>query len=132
MLLTVTVCAVAAGARSFVAIAEWVADLPAALADTLGTGSGARGVHDPPHRARRVDADLFDTVIGGFVQRLCAARAPAGRRRVLAVDGKTLRGSRHATATGGSRPAPARGDRPTHPRRTFGKTTLLARWLEAA
>ena len=35
ILLTVTVCAVAAGARSFVAIAEWAADLPAALADTV-------------------------------------------------------------------------------------------------
>jgi hypothetical protein len=29
------------------------------------------------------------------VQRLCAAVAPAGRRRVLAVAGMTLRGSRH-------------------------------------
>jgi predicted transposase YbfD/YdcC len=48
----------------------------------------------------RVDADLFDAVIGGFVQRLCATRAPVGRRRVLAVDGKTLRGSRHATTDG--------------------------------
>jgi hypothetical protein len=38
-LLTVTVCAVAAGARSFVAVSEWVADLPGSLADTLGTGS---------------------------------------------------------------------------------------------
>ena len=35
ILLTVTVCAVAAGARSFVAVAEWAADLPAALADTV-------------------------------------------------------------------------------------------------
>jgi len=38
-------------------------------------------------------------VIGGFVQRLCATRAPAGRRRVLAVDGKTLR-VRHEVACG--------------------------------
>lgn len=33
-------------------------------------------------------------MIGGFVQRRCAASAPAGRRRVLALDGKTVRGSR--------------------------------------
>jgi len=31
VLLTVTVCAVAAGARSFVAVAEWAADLPGSL-----------------------------------------------------------------------------------------------------
>ena len=42
VLLTVTVCAVAAGARSFVAVAEWVADLPGSLADTLGTVIDAR------------------------------------------------------------------------------------------
>jgi hypothetical protein len=47
-----------------------------------------------------IDADAFDTAIGGFVQQLCAAVAPAGRRRVLAVDGKTLRGSRHTDTTG--------------------------------
>ena len=35
--LTTAVCAVAAGARSFVAIAEWVADLPAMVAEHLGT-----------------------------------------------------------------------------------------------
>ena len=34
--LTVAVCAVAAGARSFVAVAEWVADLPDEVAATLG------------------------------------------------------------------------------------------------
>ena len=47
-----------------------------------------------------VDADAFDSVIGGFVQQLCAAVAPAGRRHVLAVDGKTLRGSRHTDGEG--------------------------------
>ena len=35
VLLSVTVCAVAAGARSFVAIAEWVADLPESLTDAV-------------------------------------------------------------------------------------------------
>ncbi|MFC4945853.1 transposase [Pseudonocardia sp. GCM10023141] len=33
-------------------------------------------------------------------QQLCAAVAPTGRRRVLAVDGKTLRGSRHTDRGG--------------------------------
>ena len=51
-----------------------------------------------------MDADRFDAVIGGFVQGLCTAGAPAGRRRVLAVDGKTVRGSRHTDAHGVMRP----------------------------
>lgn len=37
VVLTAAVCAVAAGARSFVAVAEWVADLPADVAAALGT-----------------------------------------------------------------------------------------------
>jgi DDE family transposase len=100
MLLTVTVCAVAAGARTFVAVAEWVADLPAALADTVGTSGRCPSESTIRRTVQVIDADAFDTVIGGFVQQLCAAAARAGRRQVLAVDGKTLRGSRHTDATG--------------------------------
>jgi hypothetical protein len=61
-----------------------------------------RGCHPEREvRGHRSD-DRDDTryVIGGFVQRLCAGTAPAGRRRVLAVDGKTLRGSRHVDDAG--------------------------------
>ena len=43
VVITVAVCAVAAGSRSFVAVAEWVADLPDAVAVALGTGRGVRG-----------------------------------------------------------------------------------------
>ena len=39
-------------------------------------------------------------MIGGFVQQRSAAVALVGRRRVLAVDGKTLRGSRHTNRGG--------------------------------
>jgi len=98
--LTSVVCAVTAGARSFVAIAEWVADLPAEVSAALGVDQRCPSESAIRRLLGRVDADLFDAVIGGFVQRLCATRAPAGRRRVLAVDGKTLRGSRHATTDG--------------------------------
>ena len=104
VLLTVTVCAVAAGARSFVAVAEWVADLPGSLSDTLGTGSRCPSESTIRRVVGTVDADAFDTVIGGFVQQLCAAVAPPGRRRVLAVDGKTLRGSRHTDGEGAVAP----------------------------
>jgi predicted transposase YbfD/YdcC len=100
VVLTVTVCAVAAGARSFVAIAEWVADLPEPLADTLGTGSRCPSESTIRRAVRDIDADAFDTAIGGFVQHLCTSVTPTGRRRVLTVDGKTLRGSRHTDSDG--------------------------------
>jgi hypothetical protein len=103
VLLTVTVCAVAAGARSC-AVAEWAADLTGSLSDTLGTGSRCPSESTIRRVVGNVDADAFDTVIGGFVQQLCAAVAPAGRPRVLAVDGKTLRGSRHTDGEGTVQP----------------------------
>ena len=34
------------------------------------------------------------------MQRLCASTASAGRRRVLSIDGKTVRGSRHTDPDG--------------------------------
>ena len=119
VVLTAAVCAVAAGARSFVAIAEWVADLPAEVAAALGIDRrcpsesairrllGQRRRRPVRRRDRRVRAAA------------CAPRvAPAGRRRVLAVDGKTLRGSRHTDTDGApAGPAPARGDRPARPGR---------------
>jgi predicted transposase YbfD/YdcC len=100
VVLTATVCAVAAGARSLVAIAEWVADLPDEVAAALGTDRRCPSESTIRRLLGRVDADRLDAVLGGFVQRLCADATPAGRRRVLAVDGKTLRGSRHVDNTG--------------------------------
>ncbi len=100
VVLTVTVCAVAAGARSFVAVTEWVADLPAEVAAALGVEDRCPSESAIRRLIGRMDADRFDSVIDGFVQGLCARVAPAGRRRVLAVDGKTLRGSRHTDSSG--------------------------------
>jgi predicted transposase YbfD/YdcC len=104
VVLTAAVCAVAAGVRSFVAVAEWVADLPAEVAAALGTDGRCPSESTIRRLIGRVDADRFDAVIGAFVQGLCTSRAPAGRRRVLAVDGKTLRGSRRTDDGGGSEP----------------------------
>lgn len=89
MVLTVAVCAVAAGARSLVAIAEWVADLPDDVAVALGVQRRCPSESTIRRLLGRVDADRLDAVIGGFVQRRCVTVTPAGRRRVLAVDGKT-------------------------------------------
>jgi predicted transposase YbfD/YdcC len=107
VVITVAVCAVAAGARSFVAISEWVTDLPAEVAAALGITGRCPCESTIRRIVQRLDGDRFDALISGFVQRLCAARRPGGRRRVLAVDGKTLRGARD-TGEGGGDHEPAR------------------------
>jgi predicted transposase YbfD/YdcC len=94
MLLSVAVCAVAAGARSFVAIAEWAADLPVEVAATLGITAAAPSESAVRRLVQRLDPDQLDTAIGTWIQQLSNAVVPDRRRRVLAVDGKTLRGSR--------------------------------------
>ncbi|MGH3875384.1 MAG: ISAs1 family transposase [Pseudonocardiaceae bacterium] len=104
VVLTAAVCAVAAGARSFVAAAEWVADLPAEVGAALGVADRCPSESTIRRLIGQVDGDRFDTVIGAFVQGLCASVAPAGRRRVLAVDGKTVRGSRRTDAHGVTTP----------------------------
>lgn len=104
VVLTVAVCAVAAGARSFVAVAEWVADVPDEVAAVLGIDRRCPSESTIRRLLGKVDPDRFDMVIGAFVQRLCAGSAPAGRRRVLAVDGKTVRGSRHVGGDGAEVP----------------------------
>jgi predicted transposase YbfD/YdcC len=100
VVLTAAVCAVAAGARSWVAVAEWVADLPDDVAVVLGVDRRCPSESTVRRLLGKLDADRFDVVLGGFVQRVCARTSPAGRRRVLAVDGKTVRGSRHTDRDG--------------------------------
>ena len=104
VVLTAAVCAVAAGARSFVAVAEWIADVPGEVAAVLGVDRRCPSESTIRRLLGKIDADRFDAAIGAFVQRLCVGVVPAGRRRVLAVDGKTLRGSRHVDRGGAEVP----------------------------
>jgi len=91
VILGLAVCAVLAGARSFTAIAEWAADADRATLDALGV-TGAVPCESTFRRTlQRMDADALDDAAGAWVQR---RTAPVhGARRVIAVDGKTLRGS---------------------------------------
>ena len=93
VILGLAVCAVLAGARSFTAIAEWAAD---ADADTLA-GLGVTGPVPSESTFRRtlqrLDADAFDDLAGQWAQQRTVPGPKA--RRVIAVDGKTLRGSGH-------------------------------------
>jgi predicted transposase YbfD/YdcC len=85
------VCAALAGARSFTAIAEWAADADEATLAGLGV-TGAVPSESTFRRAlQNLDADALDAAAGAWAARRTQPRRTA--RRVIAVDGKTLRGS---------------------------------------
>jgi predicted transposase YbfD/YdcC len=96
--LALSAAAVLAGARSVTAIAEWAADAPPPVLAALGVRFDpfTRRCHVPGEATirrvlARVDGDAVDATIGAWLaDRL---RPPPRPRRVIAVDGKTLRGS---------------------------------------
>jgi predicted transposase YbfD/YdcC len=98
VILGLAVCAVLAGARSFTAIAEWAADTDQATRDALGVTGVVPCESTFRRTLQHLDADALDEAAGSWAQQHTAP-AP-GRRRVIAVDGKTLRGSGTADGPG--------------------------------
>lgn len=102
-MLGVAVCAVLAGAVTFAAIADWVRDLDSPAWARLGF-TGRIPVASTVWRLLvRVDAEVLTTVLAGWLRARCEAGTPASTsrpvtdrrwRRVIAIDGKVLRGSR--------------------------------------
>lgn len=94
VILALGVAAVLAGARSFAAIGEWVADQGEPALARLGAGTGPAPTESTIRRAfARLDADLLDRVLGAF---LWTRTGVVQGRRVIAIDGKTVRGARTA------------------------------------
>src|SRR5262252_1028656 len=91
VILGLAVCAVLAGARSFTAIAEWAADADQATRDALGVTGVVPCESTFRRTLQHLDADALDATAGAWAQQRTAP-APA-TRRVIAVDGKTLRES---------------------------------------
>jgi len=92
VILAVGLAAVLAGARSFVAIGEWVRAQPAPAIAVLGVTGTRRPSESTIRRAMSdLDADQLDQVIGSFIW--TRTQDVAGRR-VIAIDGKTVRGAR--------------------------------------
>ncbi|MFD8376867.1 ISAs1 family transposase [Streptomyces sp. NPDC059688] len=101
-MLALTACAVLAGARSLLAVGEWIADAPSQVLQAVAAHP------DPllPQRLlpaestvrrllARVDGDALDQAVGRWLaDRRC--RTANGGRRALAVDGKSLRGAARA------------------------------------
>jgi predicted transposase YbfD/YdcC len=89
--------AVVAGARSVTAIAEWATDAPWPILAALGVRRDplTRRCQVPGEATirrvlARVDGDAVDATVGAW---LADRLRPSRHRRVIAVDGKTLRGS---------------------------------------
>ena len=94
VVLAAAVCAAMAGCRSYTAIAEWVADLPADTAALLGIDPDRRPSEAMIRRLLQApDPDRLAAAIGTWLAAQIPAPAP-GFRQAISVDGKTLRGSR--------------------------------------
>jgi hypothetical protein len=114
-LLLAAVAAVLAGARSFTAIGEWAADAPPRVLAALGVRCDPlAGCSQPPDEAsfsrvlEALDVAALEAAVGSWrAARRQASRRPAdpGRRerRAVAVDGKAVRGTRHASGDGQAR-----------------------------
>src|SRR3954464_13533202 len=99
VVVTAAVCAVVAGYRSYTAIGEWVADLPDDIATTLGIDTARRPSEAMIRRLlQALDPDRLaparpPPVIGPWPAPQSPPPAPA-MKPAIAVDGKTIRGSR--------------------------------------
>jgi predicted transposase YbfD/YdcC len=95
--LAVGLAAVVSGAKSFVAIADWVDQQPLEVLQSLGI-TGAAGPAESTIRRvfTLIDSDLLDQVLGTF---MWTRSDTINGRRVIAVDGKTVRGARTASKT---------------------------------
>jgi predicted transposase YbfD/YdcC len=98
VILSLALCAVLAGARSFTAIAEWAADADQDTRDALGVTGVVPSESTFRRTLQTLDAGALDVTAGGWAQQRTAPAA--GTRRAVAVDGKTLRGSGTADGPG--------------------------------
>ena len=94
--LAVAVCAVMAGASSFAAITDWLHDLDEHARARLGFDDAVPVGTTMWRLLIRLDPTLLATVLAGWLHDRTGQPGPPTRRyrRVIAVDGKTLRGAR--------------------------------------
>ena len=96
-IVAVALAAVVAGARSFAAIGQWASELTGEQLVELGISRPTAPDASTFRKVfARLDATTLDRLVGAFVW--TRTRVVAGRR-VIAIDGKTVRGARTATTT---------------------------------
>src|SRR5437588_2786231 len=101
-ILSLACCAMLCGYRSYSAIAEWGRNYGAGMAHALGF------THNTPCAAtlhtvfRHVDCDEVEAKLGAWAEGIVISTpaAPAADKAAVALDGKTLRGSRKQGAPG--------------------------------
>ena len=90
--LALAVTATVAGCRSFAAIGQWAAETAAHELAPFGLGSGRAPDESTLRKLfARIDADALDRALGVW---MWTRTFTVDRRRVIAVDGKTVRGAR--------------------------------------
>ena len=90
--LAIGVCAVLAGARTFIAIAEWAHDLTPAVHIRLGLGRKPPSESTIRRVLQAVDAEALDQAVSAWLVTRSAPSATASR--MIAIDGKSARGAR--------------------------------------
>ncbi|MGW5323696.1 ISAs1 family transposase [Rhodococcus pyridinivorans] len=90
--LALAVTATIAGCRSFAAIGQWAAEATVEVLTSFGfTDAAAPDESTLRKLFARIDADALDTALGVW---MWTRTVVTGQRRVIAIDGKTLRGAR--------------------------------------
>jgi DDE_Tnp_1-associated/Transposase DDE domain len=90
-ILAVALCAVLAGARSFTAIGEWAANASQQVLTALGAGAGPPSESCVRRTLQNLEGERLDALLGQWT---ACHTSGFGGRRAVAVDGKTMRGSR--------------------------------------
>jgi predicted transposase YbfD/YdcC len=99
-ILSLACCAMLCGYRTYSAIAAWGRNYGTGMPQALGF------VHDTPCAAtlhtvfRSVDRDMLERRLGAWAEQVVASHPPAPTAAAVALDGKTLRGSRKQGAPG--------------------------------
>src|SRR5262247_3084360 len=101
-ILSLACCAMLCGYRSYSAIAEWGRNYGTRIAQALGF------THNTPCAAtlhtvfRHVDRDVVEATLGAWAEEVVVSTpaAPSAGEAAVALDGKTLRGSRKQGAPG--------------------------------
>lgn len=91
-ILTLVACAVVAGSRSFVAIAEWAEAATPYELGRLGIVGEVPSESTIRRTLQRLDADGLDVILGAWAALYHVADPQ--QMQVIALDGKTLRGAR--------------------------------------